>query len=54
MHMAGHYQEADDLLVDTHGADVIDPDSNAPRSNVNGARRMPDPAGTRFQYSATR
>lgn len=25
MHMAGHYQEAPDLLVDTHGADVIDP-----------------------------
>lgn len=25
MHMAGHYQEAKDLLVDTHGADVIDP-----------------------------
>jgi len=25
LHMAGHYQEADDLLVDTHGADVIDP-----------------------------
>ena len=25
MHMAGHYQEADDLLVDTHGADVIGP-----------------------------
>ena len=25
MHMAGHYNEADDLLVDTHGADVIDP-----------------------------
>ena len=25
MHMAGHYQEADDLLIDTHGADVIDP-----------------------------
>jgi uncharacterized protein (UPF0276 family) len=25
MHMAGHYQESDDLLVDTHGADVIDP-----------------------------
>lgn len=24
-HIAGHYQEADDLLVDTHGADVIDP-----------------------------
>lgn len=24
MHMAGHYQESDDLLVDTHGADVID------------------------------
>jgi len=22
-HIAGHYQEADDLLVDTHGADVI-------------------------------
>ncbi|MBA3696089.1 MAG: DUF692 domain-containing protein [Methylotenera sp.] len=24
-HIAGHYQEAPDLLVDTHGADVIDP-----------------------------
>ena len=24
-HVAGHYTEADDLLVDTHGADVIDP-----------------------------
>jgi len=25
MHIAGHYQEAEDLLVDTHGANVIDP-----------------------------
>jgi hypothetical protein len=25
MHIAGHYREAEDLLVDTHGADVIDP-----------------------------
>jgi uncharacterized protein (UPF0276 family) len=25
MHMAGHYTEAADLLIDTHGADVIDP-----------------------------
>lgn len=25
MHMAGHYKEAADLIVDTHGADVIDP-----------------------------
>jgi uncharacterized protein (UPF0276 family) len=25
LHVAGHYREADDLLVDTHGADVIDP-----------------------------
>ena len=25
MHMAGHYNEADDLIVDTHAADVIDP-----------------------------
>lgn len=25
IHMAGHYKESDDLLVDTHGADVIDP-----------------------------
>lgn len=24
-HIAGHYVEADDFLVDTHGADVIDP-----------------------------
>ena len=24
-HVAGHYQEAEDLRVDTHGADVIDP-----------------------------
>lgn len=25
MHMAGHYREAEDLVIDTHGADVIDP-----------------------------
>ncbi|PSJ18599.1 HvfB family MNIO-type RiPP peptide maturase [Nitrosomonas supralitoralis] len=25
IHVAGHYQEADDLIVDTHGSDVIDP-----------------------------
>ena len=25
VHTAGHYQEAEDLIVDTHGADVIDP-----------------------------
>jgi uncharacterized protein (UPF0276 family) len=25
VHVAGHYQEAEDLRVDTHGADVIDP-----------------------------
>lgn len=25
MHIAGHYNEADDLIVDTHGAAVIDP-----------------------------
>jgi len=25
MHIAGHYDEADDLKVDTHGSDVIDP-----------------------------
>ena len=24
-HIAGHYNEAEDLLVDTHGSDVIDP-----------------------------
>lgn len=24
-HIAGHYREADDFLIDTHGADVIDP-----------------------------
>lgn len=24
-HMAGHYKEADNLLIDTHGAEVIDP-----------------------------
>jgi uncharacterized protein (UPF0276 family) len=24
-HIAGHYREAEDFLVDTHGADVIDP-----------------------------
>ena len=24
-HIAGHYKETEDLLVDTHGADVIDP-----------------------------
>jgi len=25
IHVAGHYNEADDLKIDTHGADVIDP-----------------------------
>lgn len=25
LHVAGHYQEAADLIVDTHGAEVIDP-----------------------------
>lgn len=25
IHVAGHYQEAEDLLIDTHGAPVIDP-----------------------------
>ena len=25
LHMAGHFREADDLLIDTHGTDVIDP-----------------------------
>ena len=25
LHMAGHYNEAEDLIVDTHGADIIDP-----------------------------
>lgn len=24
-HIAGHYNEADDLIVDTHGADIVDP-----------------------------
>lgn len=24
-HIAGHYKQAEDLLIDTHGADVIDP-----------------------------
>ncbi len=25
LHMAGHYREAEDLIVDTHGSDVIEP-----------------------------
>lgn len=25
MHIAGHYQQEEDLLIDTHGADVIEP-----------------------------
>lgn len=25
MHVAGHYHEADDLIIDTHGANVVDP-----------------------------
>jgi len=25
LHTAGHYRQADDLIIDTHGADVIDP-----------------------------
>ena len=25
LHVAGHYNEAPDLIVDTHGADIVDP-----------------------------
>lgn len=25
MHMAGHWREAEDLIIDTHGADVVEP-----------------------------
>ncbi len=25
MHMAGHYREAENLIIDTHGADIVDP-----------------------------
>ena len=25
IHVAGHYNEAEDLIVDTHGADIVDP-----------------------------
>lgn len=25
LHVAGHYREADDLLIDTHGAPIVDP-----------------------------
>jgi uncharacterized protein (UPF0276 family) len=25
MHMAGHYKEAEDLIIDTHGANIVDP-----------------------------
>jgi uncharacterized protein (UPF0276 family) len=25
LHIAGHYLEADDLIVDTHDADIVDP-----------------------------
>lgn len=25
LHIAGHYHEADDLIVDSHGADIVDP-----------------------------
>jgi hypothetical protein len=25
LHVAGHYREANNLIIDTHGADVIDP-----------------------------
>ncbi len=25
LHIAGHYNEAEDLIVDTHGADIVDP-----------------------------
>jgi len=25
LHVAGHYNEAEDLIVDTHGADIVDP-----------------------------
>lgn len=25
LHVAGHHQEAEDLIIDTHGADIVDP-----------------------------
>ncbi len=25
LHIAGHYNEADDLIIDSHGADIVDP-----------------------------
>ena len=52
LHIAGHYNEADDLLVDTHGADVIDPVWALLDADLPHPRRRADAAGARLQHSA--
>ena len=51
-HVAGHYEEAEDLRVDTHGAAVIDPVWELLETAYRSLRRGADTAGARFQHSA--
>ena len=51
IHTAGHYREADDLVIDTHGAAVIDPVWALLRADLPKLWRIPYPAGAGFQYS---
>ena len=49
-HIAGHYNEADDLIVDTHGASVIPNVWNLLDVAYETFWRVPYLTGTRFQY----
>ena len=50
IHVAGHYQQSADLIIDTHGADVIDPVWRCWRSLC--PLRYPANGWARFQHPA--
>ena len=50
IHVAGHYDEAADLKVDTHGADVIDPVWSLLTQRVPADRASTHTFGKRFQF----
>ena len=53
MHMAGHYKEAENLIIDTHGADIVDPGMVIAGAYLPYTWRCAHATGTRFQYSAS-
>ena len=52
LHVAGHYVEAPDLVVDTHGAPVIDPVCDLLARCLRAVRAAADAARARLQFSA--